>query len=106
MSRKDLSTDNVTNARTTLDQSVEFRRWIDNKRADAQRSSDRIQAEIETLLAELDSKRTEQREQDEIVTRCDAALTIDMKANRPAPKLTTRDTPVADELKTNHQPEE
>lgn len=84
--------------RPTLDQSVEFRRWLDNKRADAARASDRLQTEIETLLAELDGKRIEQREQDEIVSRCDAALTIDVKASRPAPKLTPRETPVTDEL--------
>lgn len=84
--------------RPNLDQSVEFKRWIGERRADAARASERIQSEIETLLAELDAKRIEQKEQDEIVQRCDAATTLDLKANRPAPKLTTRETPVTDEI--------
>lgn len=101
MSRKDLAADNSGGGvRTALDQSVEFRRWLDNKRADAVRASDRIGTEIDTLMAELDTKRIERREQDEIVARCDAALTIDLSAKRPAPKLTAHENPVADALDT------
>lgn len=99
LSRKDLAADNSGGGvRTSLDQSVEFRRWLDNKRADAVRASDRIGTEIDTLMAELDTKRVEQRELDEIIARCDAALTIDLSAKRQAPALTTRENPVKDAL--------
>lgn len=80
----------VSNIRENLDQSVEFRRFLTGKKSDASHESEKLEHEIETLLAEIDSKRKEQGEQDDIVARCDAALTIDVTPNRPAPQLSPK----------------
>lgn len=73
--------------RENLAQDQEFLRFLQERKADAQRDADRLQSEIETLMCQVDSKRREQAEHLNIVMACDGGLA---KQTRPAPSLTPR----------------
>ena len=75
--------------RPVLSQDVEFLRFLSERQADAQRDADRCQHDIETWLAQIDSKRAEQSEHLRIVEACTAGIGITTRANRPAPEITT-----------------
>ncbi len=74
--------------RSSLAQDVEFLRFLAERKADEQRNADRCQADIDTLMAQVDSKRREQSEHLNIVEACEAGLGINDRAARPAPQLT------------------
>lgn len=71
--------------RTNLAQDQEFYRFLQRRRADCQNEADRLQSEIETLMAQVDAKRQEQSEYLNIVLACDGGLGLVDKTNRPAP---------------------
>lgn len=75
--------------RPYLDQSVEFRRFLQNKKADAMRSRDELAGRAETLEAEIRSIMQEIGEADDIILRCEAALTLEQKPRQP-PQITER----------------
>ena len=76
--------------RPVLSQDMEFLRFLSERQADAQRDADRCQHDIDTWMAQIDAKRTEQTEHLRIVEACTAGLAINNRAQRPAPELTTR----------------
>lgn len=94
--------------REYLDQSDDFRVFLENKRLDAiraaedlaneitgletqaQRIRDDAAAEIRRLDIDIDARALRRAEQVEIIARCDGALGVDLKAGRPAPTLTER----------------
>ena len=94
--------------REYLDQSDDFRIFLENKRLDAIRAADDLAAEITTLETQaqrirddaaaeiqrldvdIDARALRRAEQVEIIARCDGALGVDLKAVRPAPTLTER----------------
>lgn len=85
--------------RSNLANDVEFLRFLEQRKADAQRECDRLQSEIETHLEQVTAKRQEQGEYMTIVEACAAGLGVTDRSNRPAPTLTQRepDPPVLDQ---------
>lgn len=83
--------------RESLQQDVEFLRFLAERQADAQRDADRCQTEVDTWMEMIDSKRREQAENLRIVEACVAGLAINNRINRPAPQLTPKpEEPVID----------
>lgn len=87
MSRARSYQNQITDDRPGLAQDREFLRFLQERMADEQREADRLQNEIETLLAQADVKRREQDERLNIVAACAAGIAINDKAQRPAPTL-------------------
>lgn len=73
--------------RSNLANDVEFLRFLEQRRADAQREADRLDAECETHLEQVAAKRREQGEYLTIVEACVAGLGVSNRASRPAPVL-------------------
>ncbi len=73
--------------RSNLANDVEFLRFLEQRKADAQRESDRLQSEIETHLEQVSAKQREQGEYLTIVDACTAGLGVADRSNRPAPTL-------------------
>lgn len=92
----------ITDERSALAMDREFIRFMTERQADEQREADRLQHEIETLLAQADAKRQEQTERLNIVAACAAGIAINDKASRPAPVLAARDNPVTEALEQQH----
>lgn len=90
MSRSRNYQNQITDDRPGLAQDREFLRFLQERMADEQREADRLQNEIETLLAQVDVKRREQDERLNIVAACAAGIAINDKAQRPAPTLAPR----------------
>jgi hypothetical protein len=86
MTRRPLTT-TPNDDRSTLAHDVEFLRFLSERLADSQREADRCQHDIDTLMAQVDSKRREQAEHLNIVDACTAGLKIADRSTRPAPVL-------------------
>lgn len=76
-----------TEDRPALQQDVEFIRFLTERLADAQRDADRCQSDIDTWMAQIDSKRREQAEHLKIAEACTAGIGINDRSLRPAPQI-------------------
>lgn len=85
------SVTNQSDERSTLAHDAEFLRFLGERLADEQREADRLQSEIDGLMAQVDSKHREQSERLNIVDACRAGIELTGNANRHAPQITTRD---------------
>lgn len=73
-----------------LTTSSEFTSAVSQWRTEAQRRKADLETEVERFEAEIQSRLALIADEQEILARCEAALTIDLRANRPAPTLEER----------------
>lgn len=73
--------------RPYLSESADFRTYVQQKRVAAQRASDDLDAEIDRLQVEIEARLTRRMEQQEILARCEAALTLEVPVTRQPPVI-------------------